>query len=210
MAAGGPGLALARAVGWWRRLAESAAHSLPLLLMALLAAGTWWLARHTPQPPSAAPPAPPRQTPDYTMQRFSITRFDASGRAMLRIEGQMLRHYPARDQLEIDEVRVLATHADGRRTEARARRALVQGDASEIQLMGDASVSSVGSDGQPPLRIDSQFLHADVQQERLRTHLPVTVRQGRHLARAGGLDYQHAGQLLQLLGPVRIDRAAGA
>ena len=115
---------------------------LPLMLMALLAAGTWWLVRNTPQPPGARPDAPPRQTPDYTMTGFAITRFAPDGQVALRIGGDVLRHYPATDRLEIDGVRIQATGPDGRSTVATARQAVANGDGSEIQLLGGAQVIS--------------------------------------------------------------------
>ena len=79
----------APALGWRVRNALSA--YLPLLLMALLAAGTAWLVRNTPgagSPPSASAP---RKEPDYTMQGFSIVRFGPDGHASIRIEGQIGR-----------------------------------------------------------------------------------------------------------------------
>ena len=47
---------------------------LPLVLMLLLALGTWWLARNTPGADEPAPAAAPRAEPDYTMQHFVVGR----------------------------------------------------------------------------------------------------------------------------------------
>ena len=96
---------------WGYRLQQALSSYLPLLLMALLSLGTWWLVKHTPQLPGARDEAPIRQTPDYTMNGFSITRFGPDGRVVLRIAGDSLRHFPATDRLEIEGVRIHALRA---------------------------------------------------------------------------------------------------
>ncbi|WP_395704283.1 LPS export ABC transporter periplasmic protein LptC [Aquabacterium sp.] len=175
---------------------------LPLLLMALLAGSTWWLIKHTPAPPGPVGEAVLRHEPDYTMHHFNITRFDATGQVALRIEGDVLRHYPDTDRIEIDVARIRAVSPDGRLTEATAQRALANGDASEVQLFGGAKVVSQ-LEGEDALTIEGEFLHAFLRFERLRTHLPVTVLRGGDETHAAGMDYDHLTRQLQLRGPVR-------
>ena len=186
---------------WWLR--DLFSTYLPLLLMALLALGTGWLVRHTPVVSPAAVGQAPRQEPDYTMEDFSIVRFAPDGRVNLRLQGDRLRHYPATDRFEIDGVRIRAVGDDGRVTDAVARQALANGDASEVQLIGGAQVRSqlAGADS---VEIDSEFLHAFVRFERVRSHLPVRVLHGSSEVRAGGIDYDHLNQQLQLAAPVRV------
>ncbi len=204
-----PAAAAARgAQPWSYRLRQGLSSYLPLLLMALLAVSTWWLVRHTPQAPGAGVEGPPRLEPDYTMEGFAITRFGPDGRVVLRIAGDMLRHYPATDRLEIEGVRIHAIAPDGRTTDATARRALANGDGSEVQLLGGAQVLSQ-LEGAESLEVQGEFLHAFLRFERLRSHLPVRVRHGSTETRAGGIDYDHAKQTLQLAGPVRSTLTPG-
>jgi lipopolysaccharide export system protein LptC len=194
---------------WGQRLRNALMAYLPLLLMAALAGSTWWLVKNTPSPDGPATSGPPRQDPDYTMHRFNITRFDAQGRFALRIEGEVLRHYPATDHFEIDGVRLHAVTPDGRTTDATARRALSNADGSEVQLIGAAQVIAQ-VEGGDTLQIDSEFLHAFLRFERLRSHLPVLVRRGADETRAAGLDYDHLDRRLLLRGPVRSVYRPGA
>jgi lipopolysaccharide export system protein LptC len=189
-------------VPWTQRLRSGLLSYLPLLLMAALAGSTWWLVKNTPTGDGPAVAGPPRQDPDYTMHRFSITRFDAQGRFALRIDGEVLRHFPVTDHFEIDGVRIHARAPDGRATDATARRAVANADASEVQLIGAAQVVSQ-IEGGDTLQIDSEFLHAFARLERLRSHLPVLVRRGADETRASGLDYDHLDRRLLLRGPVR-------
>ena len=202
------------------RLRQALASYLPLLLMGLLAISTGWLVKNTPQAPAAAADGPPRPDPDYTMTGFSITRFAPDGREQLRISGDVMRHYPLTDRLEIDGVRIRAYAPDGRITDASARRALSNADGSEVQLLGGARVvSQLGATGAAggagaaagadALEVQGEFLHAFLRFERLRSHLPVQVRRAGSDTRAGGLDYDHLARQLQLLGPVRMTLRPG-
>lgn len=183
----------------WRDLI---AGYLPLLLMALLAAATWWLVKHTLQPEAESRERLKSSGPDYTMNGFSITRFDSQGRYRLHIEGDVLRHFPDTDRIEIEGVRIHAQSPEGRATRASARRALANGDASEVQLLGGAHMLSE-TPGAASLEIEGEFLHAFLRTERLHSHLPVIVRRAGSVTQAAGIDYDHLTRRLQLAGPVR-------
>ena len=64
----GAAVAGAPRLPWHERALAHVSAYLPLLLMALLALGTWWLVRNTPTVPQPKPALPPRHEPDYTMQ----------------------------------------------------------------------------------------------------------------------------------------------
>ena len=193
---------------WHLRLRDALSTYLPLLLMALLALGTWWLVKNTPPAPVAAVATEVRRDPDYTMTQFAIERFDRNGQLRVRIDGNRLQHFPDTDRYEIDEARIRSLSPDGQVTLAVARRALANGDISEVQLLGGAQVTSHGPTG-PPLEIRSEFLHAFLVTERVQTHLPVQVNDGTNDLQASGLDYDHGRRLLELKGRVRALLAPG-
>jgi lipopolysaccharide export system protein LptC len=191
---------------WHLRLRDALSTYLPLLLMALLALGTWWLVKNTPLLTPAPESTELRPDPDYLMEQFAIDRFDRNGRLRVRVEGDRLRHYPDTDRYEIDRARIRALSLDGQVTLAVAERALANGDISEVQLLGGAQVTSQGPRGEA-LEMRSEFLHAFLVTERVQTHLPVTVTDSSNRLRAGGLDYDHGRRLLELKGPVRAHLA---
>ncbi|HET9646327.1 MAG TPA: LPS export ABC transporter periplasmic protein LptC [Burkholderiaceae bacterium] len=189
-------------IPWTWRLREILAAYLPLLLMLMLALSTWWLVKNTPTflPPREAPL--PRHEPDYTMQSFAVERFGPNGALRIRIEGEQARHYPDTDTLEIDQVRIHAIGEAGRVTNASSRRAVSNGDGSEVQLLGGARVDSLGLRGEP-IHFEGEFLHAFLATERVRSHLPVVVRQGTSVVRADGMEYDNLSQVVQFKGHVR-------
>jgi lipopolysaccharide export system protein LptC len=196
------GRALAR--GAW----DQVSIYLPIILMGLMALGTYWLARNTPvfSLPEATPPA--RHDPDYYMRDFSVKTFDASGRLKSEVFGTEARHYPDTDTLEIDKPRIRAYNARGEFTVATAIRALTNADGSEVQLIGDAVVTreaTKGPDGRstPTLEFRGEFLHAFLNTEQVKSHKPVTLIRGGDTFTADSLDFDNVGRVIGLDGRVR-------
>ena len=188
---------------WHWHLGQVLSAYLPLLLMALLALGTWWLVQNSPRPDLPRADAPLQHAPDYTMQDFTLQRFGADGRLRVQVQGTQMRHYADTDTLEIDGVTIRALSADGSVMRATARRALANGDASEVQLLGAAQVvREAASDGQR-VEFESEFLHAFLNTERVRSHLPVRLRQGSSDLRVGAIDYDNLTRIVRLGAPVR-------
>ena len=145
----------------WDRLAIY----LPVLLMGVMALGTYWLARYTPALSQVQAKKSVSHDPDYFMRRFSVKTFDAGGRLKSEVFGTEARHYPDSDTLEIDKPRILSFNEFGELTEATAQKALTNADGSEVQLIGDAvvtreAVTSASGVTRPKLEFRGEFLHA--------------------------------------------------
>jgi lipopolysaccharide export system protein LptC len=184
------------------RIIQQASSYLPLLLMALLALGTWWLVKNTPLADAPEVVAPLKHDPDYQMSHFIVRRFAPDGRMRAQIEGDTMRHYPDTDTLEIDNVRIRAIAPDGHVTLANARTALSNGDGSEVQLQGGAHIVREGLDGEDPVEFRGEFLHAFLNSERVRSHLPVTMTRGSTVVHADSMDYDNLERVVQLNGRV--------
>lgn len=182
---------------------------LPVLLMGLLALGTWWLVRNAPMPQLPAIDRPVKHQPDYFMKNFSVKSFDATGRLQSEVMGETARHYPGTDTLEIDQARMRSVAPNGRLTVARADRALSNGDGSEVQLFGNAVVTREptpaggSASAQPRLEFRGEFLHAFTQEEKVRSNRPVQLTRGNDRFTADTMEYDNLDQVLQLNGRVR-------
>ena len=83
---------------------ESLAVYLPIILMGVLALGTYWLARNTPVLGPAEMPRAASHDPDYSMKRFSMKTFDAAGKLKSEILGtEVLDEVEARLRESSDE-----------------------------------------------------------------------------------------------------------
>lgn len=188
---------------WPWRVIDTASAYLPLLLMAALAMGTWWLVKNTPLLEDGRVQAPLRHEPDYTMNQFMVQRFAASGALKVQIEGDLLRHYPDTDTVEIDNPRIRAFGEDGRITNATARQAIANRDGSEVQLSGDAHVVREATGKAAAIEFRGEFLHCFQNTEQVRSHLPVVVTQGATEVRADSMAYDNLAGVLDLKGHLR-------
>ena len=181
---------------------------LPIILMGLIALGTYWLARNTPSLGSGGgAERPVAHEPDYFLRGFSVKTFDPKGRLKSEIYGREARHFPDTDTTEIDEPRIRQYNEAGAVTIATARRAISNGDGTEVQLIGDAVVTRepvrTGNGQTPVLEIRSEFLHAFMDEERLRSHKRVTLRRGEDVFEADSLEYDNLERVLEMRGNVR-------
>ena len=181
---------------------------LPVLLMGLLALGTWWLVRNA--PPVALPRVDKveRHEPDYLMKDFSVKSFAADGRLQNEVRGTVARHYPDTDTLEIDAVRLRSVTVAGDLIQGSADHALSNADGTEVQLHGNAivvreSIQPTRGAAQPRLEFRGNFLHAWPQLERVRSDQPVTLTRGNNRFTADSMEYDNLEQVLQLRGRVR-------
>lgn len=195
----------------WRavvRLWERMSLYLPLLLMAVLALGTYWLVRNTPLPLAAEPAREARHEVDYFMHRVTVKTFDGAGRLKSELFGAEARHFADTETLEIDQVRMRAVNPQGLLTTATANRALSNDAGNEVQLIGNARVvreSQQQADGTwlPRLEFRGEFLHVFMDDERVMSHLPVVLVRGQDQFRGDTLAYDNLSQVADLQGRVK-------
>lgn len=181
---------------------------LPLVLMALLALGTYWLVRNSPilAAPSEAQSA--KSEIDYFMRQFTIKSFDEAGFLRSEVSGVEARHYVATDILEIDQPRIRSVGEKNRLTVSTGNRALSNGDGSEVQLLGNARVvreAVQGTDGNvlPRMEFAGEFLHAFVKEERVKSHKPVILIRGTDQFAGDTLNYNNITGIAELNGRVK-------
>lgn len=187
---------------WSIRLRDLLSTYLPLLLMLVLAALTWWLVRITPVPPALRLAEPPSQSPDYVLSDVQLVRFRSDGSLVARIRARELRHYPVGDRVELDGAWVLADHPDGA-VLAQAERAVLTEDGQRLRLQGDVRLSREASPSHAAFDARTSVLDLDLQAGRAWTREPVHWDQGDLRAQAAGFEYEQAGSRLQLEGPVK-------
>ena len=180
---------------------------LPLMVMGTLALGTYWLVRSTPVPEASPAERVRGHEPDYFMQGFSIKTYDASGRMRSEVQGDVARHYPDTQWIEIDSIRIRSFDAQGRLTTASALRGLTTDSGSEVQLIGKAVVvreaDKTAGKTQPRMEYRGEFLHAFMDTEVVKSHKPVELTRGNDRFTADALEFDNVDQVIQLRGRVR-------
>ena len=192
----------------WRapRLRELLGAYLPLLLMALLALGTWWLVQNTPRPARRRRPAraaPRARLLDARLRGAALRA--RRPRCACSIEGAWLRHYPDTDTHR-DRQRARPRHRtpDGRVTQAQRARARWP-TATAPRCSCSAARSVVRAERSAAARCAIEFAASSCtpscNTERVRSHLPVRLRQGDDEFRADGIEYDNLAQRVAAAGP---------
>ena len=180
---------------------------LPVLLMGVLALGTYWLARTTPTfSGGTAAHRQEKHEADYFLRRFSIKSFDVNGRLKSEVQGTEARHFPDTDTTEIDQPHIVSYTTKGAVIVATAKRAISNGDGSQVQLIGDAVVTRDAKDAQgrpePKLELRGDFLHAFMDQERIKSNKPVVIKRDTDVFTADSMDYDNLARIMDLAGRV--------
>ena len=192
-----------------RRLADQLAIYLPVLLMGALALGSYWLVRNAPVVGVSSADKPLNHEADYFLRNFSVTSFTPQGNLKSELFGGQARHYADTDTIEIDNVRMHNFNEQGRLTTiTSANRAISNGDNSEVQLYGNATSvreAAANTNGvmQPKMEFKGEFLHTYVNEERLKSHLPIVVRRGNSEFSADSLEYDNVTRVINLQGRVK-------
>lgn len=187
-----------------QRFWEQASIYLPVLLMALLAMGTWWLVRNAPKPQQSNVEQMVSDAPDYVMAEFSVHQFDRAGRLQSVMTGDEARHFPRTDTLEVDAVRTRSMAPDGMVTTASAQRGISNADSSEVQLVGNAVVErQLPNQPDQVSRYTGEFLHAWTNEERVESHLPVVLTRGNQRFEGDAMQYDNLSQVVELKGRVK-------
>lgn len=186
-----------------RRLVNQLSVYLPLIMMALLACGSWWLVRSVPELLTPSANKTVRQEPDYRLIDFSVKSFDKSGRMRREISGDQAQHYPATETLNIDEIRIYAQSETGSTLNAKAAHGVTTDDGSRITLTGDAQAirHALGTTARVELR--GERLLALPDEDRLISTDPVRITRDQDVFTAQTLDFNSNTGEYQLQGRVR-------
>lgn len=181
---------------------------LPIAVMGIMALGTYWLVQNTPKPIAAPVERSLRSEPDYYMKDFSVTTFVEAGRLKSEVFGTAARHYPDTDTLEIDRVRIRSFDDQGRLTTATAMRGLTNGDATIVELFGDALLIRAAQTGrtgvvQPRIEFRGEYLHSNTETERVKSDKPVELRRGNDVFVGDSMDYDNIGRVMVMQGRVK-------
>jgi lipopolysaccharide export system protein LptC len=201
----------------WRqvlRVWDWASIYLPVIIMATIALGTYWLVRNAPEITAAKTPRAAGHEVDYFMRKFNVKSFNEKGQLKSEVSGVEARHYADTDTLEIDQARIQSLSDSGRLVVSTANRALSNADVSQVQLSGNARVvreAAEGANGQavPRLEFQGEFLHAYVNEERVTSNKPVVLIRGGDQFTAETFSYDSLSGVADLKGRVRAQLMPG-
>ncbi len=173
-----------------------------VLLLALLAATTYWYSQSTRIGGLSNPVS--REGPDVVVDGATLTQFDAQGRATNKLIGDRVTHYPSDDRVEVIRPRMISLRADQPQLDARANLARVEESGARVIFTGDVTViRAEGKDGEPSMRLTTEKLVALPDVEQFSTDAPVEIERGGSNIRSVGMDYDNIKRTVKFRSKVR-------
>ena len=186
-----------------RRLLDRLSIYLPLIVMALLASGSWWLVRSVPALLTPEVNKPVRQDPDYRLVDFSVKSFNASGRLSREIMGDKAQHYPATEALHIDQIRIYAVSDSGAKMNARAEQGVATDAGTQVTLIGNAYAIKHPQETRPQIELRGERLVALPDEDRVVSTDPVQITRDRDVFTADSMNFNSSTGEHVLQGRVR-------
>jgi len=178
-----------------RRLLDALSVYLPLIVLALLASGSWWLVRSVPVLINPEANKPVRQDPDYHLSDFSIKSFNQNGQMMQEMSGKRAQHFPATETLHIEEIRIFAQNETGDRMHAQAQQGIARDDGSQVTLLGRAQAIQQPQANRPPIELRGDRLVAMPDENKLVSDDPVRIARGADVFTANTMSFNsHTGE----------------
>jgi lipopolysaccharide export system protein LptC len=174
----------------------------PLLLLAAVAAFTFWLEQMV-QSYLRTSPGAVGTDPDYIVHGLSAVRLDGEGRIKHTLEAQKMTHFPGDDSTVLVLPR-LVSHTDmGVRITVTAREAMMSANGEHVYFENDVRVVRAAHGSAGELTLETSYLHVTPELNVARTDRPVTIRDANSVVTASGLELQAEKRVLELYGRVR-------
>jgi len=173
-----------------------------VLLLALLAATTYWYSQTTRLGALAQPVS--REGPDVVVDRVAMTQFDAEGRAVNKLIGERVTHFPSDDRVEVVRPRLISLREDQPQLDAKAEHARVEDSGARVILSGNVTlIRAASEDGEPSMRMTTDRLVALPDSEQFSTDAPVEIERGGSRIHAVGMDYDNIKRTVKFRSKVR-------
>lgn len=197
--------------GWSRHLRrgwDRLSIYLPVVLMGLLALGSYWLLRATPDPELPVAERPLQHEPDYFMRGFAVRSFAPDGTLRSEVRGSEARHYPDNNSTEIDQARIRSQLPGSALTTARAEHVTSNADQTAFVLRRQAVVvreplRDVAGKTSPRLEFQGEHLRVLTEERRVTSDQAVLLLRGRDQIRANTLDFREGTGVALLQGRVQ-------
>lgn len=140
--------------------------------------------------------------PDYIVEEFNALAFDLNGNPQRRLVATRMTHFMDDDTTVLDNPS-LRTLDPGLPLLVSAKRALLSTDGQQVYFLNKVHVERTYPDGGLPITLDTEYLHISADARTMRTHKPVSLKQGLSITTANSLLADDYARTLTLTGNVR-------
>lgn len=175
---------------------------LPLMLLATLAALTFWLDRAV----QLSPPGRPgitRHDPDYFVDGLAIMRMAPDGSIRHTLTARRMVHYPDDDATHVESPRLVSHTTRRAPVTITAQRALLSSEGENVYFHDDVRLTRAPFGDRSELVVETSYLHVIPDENIARTDRPVTITDANTAVSAVGLELNSETRVLRLLSRVR-------
>lgn len=151
---------------------------LAVLVLAIAAAGTWWLLRRVTLP-APAPPAAPTHAPDYTVTGATVTTLNQQGKIQVIMTSPRMLHHPDDDSVDVVEPDIHYFMSGSLPWHVTADHALLPSGGQFVDLTGHVEMQHPGANNGPALRIETDKMQVNLNTNVATTADPVVITQGK-------------------------------
>jgi len=162
-----------------------------VLLLGLLVLGTWWASDYTLRSIQVDPPRRVTHERDSWSDRFTMVRTDPAGRAINRLEGSAMEHFPDTDAYEITSPRAVGHQPGAPITEGTADHGTLDERGDRIVLNGNAHLKRLPDANHQLLDVRSSQLVIEPNRDLVHTDRPALVVNGHSTLRGKGMRYDN-------------------
>ncbi len=170
------------------------------LLLAAAASSSlalWWLYRQDEPEPLTGPPRS-----DYFLRDFDLVALDDEGRESFHVRGPRLSRHPYLGSIEIEQPRFTLPDRHDGTWQARAERAWVDANGSELRLIGDVALDGPPEGENGELAFRSERLTLLPRERQVQSDAVVTLASPHSILRGRGLRADLDTRRFQLLDEV--------
>ncbi len=176
---------------------------MPLLLVGMLAAVTFWLDRlvHT---SASGPWNVTRHEPDYIVDKLSGVRLGGNGAASYTLSAERMMHYPDDDSTLLTAPRFVSYGSSAQvAVTVTASEAVVSSNGDHVYFQDDVRVTRAAHAGGSELVMRTTFLHVVPDHHVARTDRAVSIADAAMTVSAVGLEMDSETRVIKLLSSVR-------
>jgi len=174
----------------------------PLLLLAVLAALTFWLNGMV-QPPGGGSRSSVRADPDYIVDALSAVRMAADGTVKHTLSAEKMLHYPHDDTTRLISPAFVSYGTAAAPVTVSAKEGLVSSEGENIFFENDVRVTRAPYADKSELVMETSYLHVIPDENIAKTDRPVTITDANTVVHAIGLELNSETRILKLLSKVR-------
>jgi lipopolysaccharide export system protein LptC len=174
----------------------------PTLMLAALAALTWWLDKKV-QPLGPARDSASRNDPDVVVENFEATRMNDEGLQRYAIVAKKMVHYPGDNSAVLDQPTLTHFDPETAPVSIRANQGLLSSNGENAYFTGDVQVRRAAYGDNAEMALFTTFLHAIPNQDLVKTDREVTMVSGNSTVKSVGLEFNNKTREVKLLSNVK-------